>query len=273
MHTSVFLQEAVEALNVQPGKKYIDATFGEGGHARLIQAKGGHVLGIDADEVQSSKEEELNVVHGNYGDIKKIAEEQSFAPIAGVLFDFGLSMVQLKTGKKGLSYKHDEEPLDMRLGDEGQPAYEYLNTATYEELADRITRYSEDLSSERIARRIVVYRSKKQIEKVEDLKNIIIEATRMQGRVLEKTYARIFQAVRIIVNDELIQIQKGMEGAYDILEVGGRIVIISFHSVEDRIVKAFVRSKGLKQQRISVQKSRKLQTFERSATLRVIVKI
>ena len=273
MHTSVFLNEAVDALDVQEGKKYIDATFGEGGHARLIQSRGGIVLGIDADKVQATKEKELTVVNGNYGDIKTIAEANHFVPAAGILFDFGLSMVQLKTGGKGLSYRNDEEILDMRLGQEGEPAYEYLNAASYEELAEMITRYSEDLSSERIARRIVTYRSKKPIQTVGDLKNVINEATRLQGASREKTYARIFQAVRIIVNDELTQIQKGLEGAYDILDAKGKIVIISFHSVEDRLVKAFVRSKGLKHQRISVQKSRKLQTFERSATLRVIEKI
>lgn len=273
MHTSVFLEEAVEALDIQKGKKYIDATFGEGGHARLIQSKGGIVLGIDADKIQATKEEELTVVHGNFGDIKVIAEKHDFVPASGILFDFGLSMVQLKTGGKGLSYKNDEESLDMRLGEEGQPAYDYLNTATYEDLAELITKYSEDLSSERIARRIVVYRSKKPIGTVGDLKTIINEATRLSGTSLEKTYARIFQAVRIIVNDEMTQIQRGLEGAYEILDQRGKIVIISFHSVEDRIVKAFVRSKGLKQQRISVRKNRKLQTFERSATLRVIEKI
>lgn len=273
MHTSVFLEEAVQALNVRQGMKYIDATFGEGGHARLIQSKGGTVLGLDADRIQATKEHELTVVHGNYAEIKTIAEEHGFIPVSGVLFDFGLSMVQLKTGGKGLSYKNDNEPLDMRLGDEGQPASEYLNTAPFEDLAELITKYSEDLSSERIARRIVVFRAKKPIATVGDLKSIVIEATRMQGKALEKTYARIFQAVRIIVNDELGQIKLGLEGAYEILEPGGRIVIISFHSLEDRLVKAFVRSKGLKQQRISVQKSRKLQTFERSATLRIIEKI
>lgn len=273
MHTSVFLEEAVEALNVREGKKYIDATFGEGGHARRIRAQGGIVLGIDADKVQATKEEELTVVNGNYGNIQEIAQENDFVPAAGVLFDFGLSMVQLRTGGKGLSYRNDEEELDMRLGEGGMPANEYLNTASYEELSELITKYSEDLSSERIARRIVIFRSKKSIETVGDLKNIINEATRKQGISREKTYARIFQAVRIIVNDELTQIKQGLEGAYEILEPGGRIVIISFHSVEDRIVKAFVRSKGLKPKKISVQKNRKLQTFERSATLRVIEKI
>lgn len=273
MHTSVFLEEAVDALNVQKGKKYIDATFGEGGHSRLIQSKGGIVLGIDADKVQATKEEELTVVHGNYGNIREIAEGHDFVPSAGVLFDFGLSMVQLRTGGKGLSYRNDNEELDMRLGDSGIPAHEYLNTASFEELSELITKYSEDLSSERIARRIVIFRSKKPIETVGDLKSIINEATRMQGIAREKTYARIFQAVRIIVNEELTQIKQGLEGAYEILESGGRIVIISFHSIEDRIVKAFVRSKGLKPKKISVHKNRKLQTFERSATLRIIEKI
>ncbi len=273
MHTSVFLEEAVEALNVENGKKYIDATFGEGGHARQIQSKGGIVLGIDADKIQATKEKEIKVVNGNYGDIRQIAEEHDFIPVAGILFDFGLSMVQLKTGGKGLSYKNNDEPLDMRLGENGQTAAEYLNSALPEQLVEDITKYSEDLVSNRIAHRIVRYRSEKQMETVGDLKKVIDDATGMHGRALEKTYARIFQAVRIIVNDELTQIRRGLEGAYEILEDGGRIVIISFHSIEDRVVKAFVRSKGFKQQRIPVQKNRKLQTFERSATLRVIEKI
>lgn len=273
MHTSVFLEEAVSALDVHEGKKYIDATFGEGGHSRLIQSKGGIVLGIDADTVQATKEKEIKVINGNYGDIRKIAEENDFVPVSGILFDFGLSMVQLKTGGKGLSYKNNEEPLDMRLGNDGHTAAEYLNQALPEQLVEDITKYSEDLMSNRIAHRIVRYRSEKQIETVEDLRKVIDDATGLHGRALEKTYARVFQAIRIIVNDEIRQIQQGLEGAYEILEPGGKIVIISFHSIEDRVVKAFVRSKGLKKERIPVQKNRKLQTFERSATLRVIEKI
>ncbi len=100
------------------GKRYIDATFGEGGHAKLISEKGGIVLGIDADPVQAGKEKQIHVVSGNFGDIAAIAAREGFIDIDGVLFDFGLSMVQLKTGGKGLSFKNDEEPLDMRLGNE-----------------------------------------------------------------------------------------------------------------------------------------------------------
>ncbi len=273
MHTTVFLEEAVNALNVEKGKKYIDATFGEGGHSYLIQSQGGIVLGIDADKSQADKEKEIRVIHGNYADIEELAGREGFSPVHGILFDYGLSMVQIKTSGRGFTFKNDGEPLDMRLGEQGETAADYLNTASQAELIDRITRYSEDLASEAIAKRIVSYRSRKEIETVGDLKEIIRDATRQRDQQLEKTYARIFQAVRIIVNDELKNIEKGLEGAYRILEPGGRIVVISFHSVEDRIVKAFVRSKGVTQNRISVQKSRKLQTFERSATLRVIQKI
>jgi len=273
MHTTVFLNEAVDALNITQGGRYIDATFGEGGHAQLITEKGGTVLGIDADPTQVEKETKLRVVNGTFGEIEEIARREKFVLVDGVLFDFGLSMVQLATGGKGLSYRSLDEPLDMRLGTIGMTAAEYLNTVGLEQLIDDLGRYSEDMNAEKIARRIVRTRTDTAVQTVQDLRGCIDTALGYGNGT--DTYARIFQAVRIIVNDEIETIKNGLAGAFSIVKQGGSIVVISFHSVEDRIVKMYVRGLGEKAKhlRINVKKVRSIKKFERSATLRVITKV
>lgn len=273
MHTTVFLKEAVDALNIVPDGIYIDATYGEGGHAREIISRGGKVIGIEADPVQASKEKEIHVLNGSFADIKELVQAQNIDAVDGVLFDFGLSMVQMRTGGKGLSYRQDDEVLDMRLSGRGMSAEEYLNSAPDEQLVEDLLKYSEDLKSEKIAHMIVRYRKETGLRTVNDLKGIIDKALGHTGGT--DTYARIFQAIRIIVNDEIETIKKGLAGAFEIVKPGGYIVVISFHSLEDRVVKAFVRSLGNKVEhtRLSVRKSRPLRSFERSATLRQIKKI
>lgn len=152
-------------------------------------------------------------------------------------------------------------------------AEEYLNETLDSELVDQLMKYSEDLRSEVIAHAIVRYRKERQLKTVGDLKWIIDTALRQKNAT--DTYARIFQALRIIVNDELTMIQRGLEGALHLVKSGGNIVVISFHSLEDRVVKAFVRShtEQVKHMRLAVHKQRALASFERSATLRVLTKI
>ena len=279
-HTSVFLDEAVQALSVVAGGKYIDATFGEGGHSRLIQSMGGTVLGIDADKNQVLKQEEntIHVVQGNFAHIEEIAQEAHMIPVDGVLFDFGLSMEQLDKSRRGFSYKRYDEPLDMRIGESDITAQEILEKTNAEELTELIVKYSEDLQSEKIARAIIRHRKENQIATVGDLISIINKTLETIGIYHEKTksqvYARIFQALRIVVNNEFESIKKGLDGALKILKPGGRMVIISFHSLEDRIVKLFGREHAsvLKDEKIHVERKRKLQNFERSAQLRVFIK-
>jgi 16S rRNA (cytosine1402-N4)-methyltransferase len=280
MHTPVLLQEAVESLDIHKGGMYIDATLGEGGHFQEMVNKGGTVLGIDWDNIQVQKmasqlqSSSSKVVTGNYADIENIATQNAFSPVDGVLFDLGLSMEQLNTGKKGFSYKHPEEPLDMRIGsDTEQTAADLLNTLNKESLYNVFAKYSEELDSLLIASAVEKTRSSRPYETVEDLVNTVQKALKScpqkHVHMLNKTLARIFQSLRIVVNNEFENIRKGLEGSLKITKKNGRVSIITFHSLEDRVVKQFIRAKQLKFEEI-VKGNPEL-SYEKSATLRVII--
>lgn len=277
IHTTVFLEEAVAALNVKQKGKYIDATFGQGGHSVKIKESGGTVLGIDADndQVESSLEniKDIKVIYGNFGEIENIAKSENFFPVNGVIFDFGLSIKQIKNGGKGLSYMKDNETLDMRLGQSDRSAIEILNSYSEEDLRDVLVKYSENILAPEIAKRILLARKMRKIEKVYDLKQIIGTVVAEDGRFKkEKIFAPIFQAIRIEVNDEMNNIRRALKGCLEILKPGGVIVAITFHSLEDRLVKNFARENKARitGTRTKVEKSRKLYPFERSAKLRVL---
>lgn len=265
MHTTVFLQEAIQALNIQPGNTYIDATYGEGGHTQEIINQGGMVLAIDADKTQVAKgiERSHTVVQGLFKDIVAIAKENHLEQVDGILFDFGLSMEQLTKSGKGFSYRNNLEPLDMRLGEDGDTAAELLNSLQEKELVSDIMRFSEEKYSIDIARRILGHRRRKKLATVGDLKKAIDEIVPEEEN-RNKVYARIFQAVRIITNSELEQIGQALAGAMSLIKSGGTIVTITFHSLEDRMVK--------KMGAINVERVRPLQSFERSAHLRILQK-
>ncbi len=281
MHTSVFLKEAIRELSVKPGGRYIDATFGEGGHAKEIIHAGGHVLGIEADQRQYQKHlnSSITVAYGNFRDIAAIAKQKRFFPVDGILFDLGLSMEQLNMSRRGFSFRKPEEPLDMRIEESMVTAAEILQRTNREELAGLLMKYSEDPLAEQIAHQIVSIRNRVRMETVADLTDVIRQVMTKKGitsvPVIEKTYARIFQALRIYVNDEFESLRKALNSSIELLVLGGRIVIITFHSLEDRIVKLFAREHAgeITQVRIKVNKERKLQKFERSAELRVFEKI
>ncbi len=278
MHTPVLLQQAVEALAVKPDGKYIDATLGEGGHLLEIIKLNGRVLGIDADlkQIQNleSRIKNLNgikLVYGNFAEIEKIAKENNFFPVDGVIFDLGLSMRQLNEGKKGLSYRMADEKLDMRLNpDIGESASDVLNIYNEEALYEIFSKYSEDLNSRIIAKEVVKERINKKIMTVGQLTEII---NKVVGDDKNRSAARIFQALRIFVNNELENLKKGLDGARKVLKKDGRIIVISFHSLEDRIVKQFVRDNNLNLINKKVIKGNQKLKFERSAKLRIINKI
>jgi len=268
MHTPVLLKEAIDGLNVRKGGKYIDATFGEGGYSREILKRGGRVLGIDLDlnQLKSWRVNELTslrLVQGNFSEIEKIAKENHFFPVEGVVFDLGLSMGQLNSSGRGFSYQKLGEPLDMRLDLMSQTtAQELIKSKTTNELYEIIAKNSEEIRSKEIAEEI---KRTKKMEKVDDLVRAIDRAV---GFSSQKVYARIFQALRIEVNDEFNNLKKGLRGAVNILRKNGRVVIVSFHSLEDRVVKNFVREKKLKLVNKKLIKGKR--TFERSAKLRII---
>ena len=272
MHTPVLLQQAIESLNIKKGGLYIDATFGEGGYSRAILERGGKVLGIDFDPKQISNFQfpisNLKLVEGNFADIEKIAKDNNFFPVDGIVFDLGLSMAQITDSGKGFSYKKDDEPLDMRMNDSiEKKASDLINSLNAEDLYQILARNSEELRSKEIALEIVKSRQVKKINIVSDLIRII---DRIVGEKDNRVYRRIFQALRIEVNDEFDNLKKGLFGAVSILKKDGRIIVVSFHSLEDRIVKNFVKNNQFKFLEKKPIVNKFGPSYERGAKLRII---
>lgn len=242
-HQPVMLSEALDLLNVQPGGVYVDATFGGGGHTRGIVERGGQVLALDQDPDAHKRAERLGgvairFVKANFRDLKAVLASQGSPPVNGILADLGVSSFHFDDPARGFSYQQ-EGPLDMRMGDSGPTAAEIVNTLPEEELANIIWRYGEERQSRRIARAIVEARAREPIETTTRLAEIIRRAVgfRKAGHPARRT----FQALRIYVNDELGALTELLEAAGRVLAPGGRLVVISFHSLEDRIVKHFLR--------------------------------
>ena len=251
-HQPVLVRQALEALAVRPGGWYIDATLGEAGHASLIldaSVPEGRLLGIDADpealEAARRRLEAMRpgvalLVQGNFSHIGEIAQEHGFAPVDGILMDLGLSSLQLEGEERGFSFQKDQ-PLDMRFDDtSGETAAELVNTLPEEALADLIWRYGEERRSRAIARAIV---RRRPLRTTGDLNQAIWEAVgHARGRIHPST--RTYQALRIVVNQELENLQRGLEQALQVLRPGGRLVVISYHSLEDRVVKEYLRQES-----------------------------
>ena len=246
-HRPVLVPETLEALNVQPGGRYIDATLGEGGHADAVLKAanpGGQLLGIDADpEAISVARSRLSghaqsflAVNENFRDLRAIALQRDFVPVHGVLFDLGVSSLQLDAETRGFSFRR-RDPLDMRFSlHQTTTAADIVNHYSESELADLIYYLGEERSARRITRGIIASRP---IATSSELAEVIQQTSPRRGRIHPAT--RTFQALRIAVNDELSSIEIALEQAVTILGHGGRLAVISYHSLEDRIVKNFVR--------------------------------
>jgi 16S rRNA (cytosine1402-N4)-methyltransferase len=249
-HTTVLLDEAVNGLNIKPDGIYVDCTLGGAGHSSLILSKltdNGKLFAFDQDEVAiaNAKEklslygEQLTIIKSNFLYLKEELEELGIEKVDGVLYDLGVSSPQLDTPERGFSYHHDA-PLDMRMDNDADiSAYDVINHWSYEDLVRIFFRYGEEKFSKQIARKIEARREIKPIETTFELVELIKEGipapARRKGGHPAK---RIFQAVRIAVNDELAVFEKSLQKAIDILNPEGRISVITFHSLEDRICKA-----------------------------------
>lgn len=245
-HTPVLLEECIEALAIRPDGIYLDGTAGGGGHSFEIAKRltTGRLIAVDKDKQAIAAAGRrlapfplAQVVQGDFADIPRILKELSIPGADGVLLDLGVSSHQLDTPERGFSYSVDA-PLDMRMSGEGPTAADLLNTATEEELSDIFFRYGEEKFSRRIARNIVEARQIKPLETTGELVDLIYAsipaAARREGGHPAK---RVFQAVRIAVNGELDSLEKALNGIFDILNPGGRFAVITFHSLEDRMVK------------------------------------
>jgi len=246
-HIPVLLEETIEALNVQPGGRYIDGTIGPGGHAAAIMensSPGGQLLGIDADPkaIKMARArleaygESVLLVNQNFANIKSICLKHGFLPVHGILFDLGLSSVQLEKNNRGFSFRHDSL-LDMRLSPRQEITAETIINSSFEDqLAKIIKAYGEERYSQQIARQIVRQRP---ITTSLQLAQTVEQAVGgRRGRIHPAT--RTFQALRIAVNQELENLKSALEQTVDLLGFGGRLVVISYHSLEDRIVKQFM---------------------------------
>ena len=275
MHTPVLLKEVIEALNIKKDGLYIDATFGEGGYSQAIIDKGGKVLGIDLDQNQISNFKflisNLKLVEGNFADIEKIAKENNFFPVDGVVFDLGLSMRQISQLGRGFSFKKLNEPLDMRMSTDTEITAKYLlNHLSESELFDVFARNSEEINSQKIAHEIIIKRQFRKLEIVGNLINCIDKAI---GEQDNNAYKRIFQALRIEVNQEFDNLKKGLTGSVKIIKSDGKIAVVTFHSLEDRIVKNFSKTQGIKLLNKKPIMNRLGKSFERSAKLRILGRI
>ncbi|OGK31700.1 16S rRNA (cytosine(1402)-N(4))-methyltransferase [Candidatus Roizmanbacteria bacterium RIFCSPHIGHO2_02_FULL_43_11] len=239
-----------------------------GGHAREILKGGANVLGIDWDEeaVRALPDPAVKVVVGNYADIKRIAEENDFVPVDGIILDLGLSMWQIRESGRGFSYEKDDELLDMRLSNLlSITASDIVNSYSLEELYEIFSKYSEEVNSWPIIRSLDRFRRMKRIMTVGELKEAIRIVTKSDA-----TLARVFQALRMKVNHELENIRSAIINSYEILIPGGRLAVITFHPTEDRLIKRLIREQGYKG--VRTRRIRAPQSFERSAQLRVITK-
>jgi len=228
-HIPVLSNKVVEFLNPQTGKTYLDCTYGFGGHATKLKVQSAKckVIGIDRDRDIGTSEDQI--IRGNFGDLKDLVKEK----VDGILFDLGVSSYQIDEPSRGFSIRFDA-PLDMRM-DKSQKltAYDLIVKSDEEELGRIFKEYGEERFSKRIARKV-----KEKLPKTTfELKEIVEKA--IPGWKKRESVARIFQALRIAVNDELENLKKGLAAAVPLLNPGGRIVVISYHSLEDRIVKWF----------------------------------
>lgn len=257
-HVSVLLNESIDGLAIKPDGTYIDGTFGRGGHSRVILSKlgpHGRLFSIDRDpqaieEAKKIQDDRFTIIHGPFSGIASYAEQYDLVgQVDGVLFDLGVSSPQLDDAERGFSFMKDG-PLDMRMDPTaGMPVSEWLQSAELDDITWVIRQFGEDKHARRIARAIVEYRDNEANEpllRTSQLAKLISEAAPKSFKEKKHPATRTFQAFRIYINSELEEIDTALRGALSVLAPKGRLSVISFHSLEDRMVKRFMRkeSKG-----------------------------
>ena len=250
-HRTVLLEEAVAALEIKPSGAYVDATFGRGGHSRAILAQlgpAGRLLALDRDPqaiaaAAAIDDPRFAIRHAAFAELADVACAAGFAQVDGVLLDIGVSSPQLDEGARGFSFRHDA-PLDMRMDTtQGETAAEFLARADIKEITEVIRNYGEERFAFQIAKKIVAARSERPVTTTGQLAALVREAVRTREPGQDPA-TRTFQALRIHVNQELEQLALVLPQACSLLAPGGRLVVISFHSLEDRIVKRFMRDES-----------------------------
>lgn len=248
-HVPVLLSEVVSALAVAPGETYVDGTFGAGGYSKAILGKGAAcVFAFDRDpdaieagaSLAASSGGRLTLVPERFSRMRQALSARGVDAVDGVTFDIGVSSMQLDQPERGFSFQSDG-PLDMRMGREGESAADFLNNASEETIADILWRYGEEPKSRRIARAIVAARP---LERTGQLAEIVRRAAGWRQGMKKDPATRTFQAIRIHLNEELQELEDGLEAAEQVLRPGGRLAVVTFHSLEDRLVKRFLKERS-----------------------------
>ena len=283
-HKPVLINEVIESIEPADDKIYFDATFGNGGYSKkILSSSNCKVIAIDRDPSVSSKAKEFEekykdrfkFIESRFSQIKKVMEELEREKVNCFLFDIGVSSMQLDNANRGFSFMKDG-PLDMRMSNTGKTAGELINTIDQDELADILFHYGDERNSRRIARSIINYRNKKEIKSTLELADIIKKNnSNFKSKINPAT--KTFQALRMFINNELEELHSGLNQALNLLSIAGKICVITFHSLEDRMVKNFSKALGSS---VKVEKVIKpsddevrLNPRSRSAKLRLIQKI
>ena len=280
-HRPVLIEEVIEQLGPKDNETYIDATFGYGGYTeRILQSCECKVIAIDRDPTVKKQAERFkkkfgsrfSFVHSKFSQIDKIFKETKEKEINGFVFDIGVSSMQLDDANRGFSFMQDG-PLDMRMSQDGQTASDLINKKDKDELADIIYHYGDERNSRKIARNIEKHRTQKKIESTIELAEIIKKS------FLSKYYkkhpaTKTFQAIRIFINNEIQELHAGLNQAFNLLRANGKICVVTFHSIEDRLVKNFTNKVSLKNKKTKLIKPSFKEVLSnsrsRSAKLRVI---
>lgn len=247
-HVPVLLDEVLDALAIQPGETHVDGTYGAGGYSRAMAARGAHVVAIDRDpdaiaegrERIAREGNDITLIEGPFSAMDSLLAQAGVASVSGVALDIGVSSMQFDRAERGFSFQADG-PLDMRMSKDGPSAADFLNTAAEEEIADVLWRYGEEPRSRRVARAIVAARP---LVRTGELAQVVRRALGHKPHDKKDPATRAFQAIRIHVNGELDELERGLEAAEAVLAPGGRLAVVTFHSLEDRVVKQFLRRRS-----------------------------
>nr|WP_068431887.1 16S rRNA (cytosine(1402)-N(4))-methyltransferase RsmH [Magnetospirillum sp. XM-1]CUW38588.1 S-adenosyl-dependent methyltransferase activity on membrane-located substrates\ len=250
-HIPVLLAEVIAALSPKAGGAYVDGTFGAGGYTKaILSASACRVWAIDRDptavargrSLEQSQDGHFAMIEGRFGDMESLLRQQGVNQVDGIALDIGVSSMQIDQAERGFSFAKDG-PLDMRMETKGPSAADMVNDTPEGELADIIYRYGEERLSRRVAKAIVEARRAKRFERTGELAEVVRRVVPRSGDGIDPA-TRTFQALRIAVNDELGELERGLEAAERLLVPGGRLAVVTFHSLEDRVVKGFLKARS-----------------------------